>query len=134
MNRSAIMRASAVVSFLFGIPLLVAPDVLVTVYGSSETLTRPGTYNSMLLGASLITFAVINWLAAKGSYAEARPVVIGSVVFNVLGFAVALTRQLMGVAPTTAWLNVAIFLVFAVLYLSILRGEHASGPSRVTPT
>jgi hypothetical protein len=134
MNRSAIMRASAVISFLFGIPLLIAPDVLVTLYGSSETLTRPGTYNSMLLGASLIAFGVANWVAAKVSYAEARAVVIGGLVFDLLGFAVALARQLMGVAPTTAWLNVAIFLVLAMLYLSILRGEHAPGTSRVTPT
>jgi hypothetical protein len=134
MNRSAIMRASAVISFLFGIPLLIAPNVLTEIYRSTEALTLPGTYNSMLLGAGLIAFGVINWIAAKSSYAEARVVIIGSLVFDVLGFVVTLTRQLMGVAPTAAWVNVAIFLVLAVLYMSILRAERAPGGSRVTPT
>jgi hypothetical protein len=134
MNRSAILRLAAVISLLFGIPLLIAPNVLVQMYRSPETLTLPGTYNSMLFGAMLIAFSVMNWVAAKALYAEARAVIIGGVVFNVLGFVVAIARQLMGLSPTMAWINVAIFLVLGVLYMSILRAERAPGGSPVKPT
>ena len=134
MNRSAIMRVSALISFLFGIPLLIAPNVLTTLYRSTEALTLPGTYNSMLFGAALLGVGVMNWVAASSSYAEARAVIIGSLVLDVLGFAVTLIRQLMDLAPIAAWVNVAIFLVLGVLYMAILRAERAPGPSPAART
>lgn len=122
MRRSVIMRATAAVAVLFGIPLLLAPNALLALYRGGE-LNVPGIYNSMLYGACLIGLGVMNWLAATASPAEARPVIAGSAVVTVLGFVVAISRQLMGLAPPMAWVNVVLFFVIAVLYVGLLRGE-----------
>lgn len=122
MQRSVIMRATAAVAVLFGVPLLLAPNALLALYRGGE-LNVPGVYNSMLYGACLIGLGVMNWLAAPGSRAAAQPVIVGSVVVTVLGFVVAISRQLMDLAPPLAWINVALFFVLAVLYVGLLRGE-----------
>ena len=122
MRRSTIMKSAAIVAILFGIPLLVAPNALHALYRSQE-LNVPGVYNAMLYGAALIGIGVSNWVAATASAAEARPVVVGTTLLNVLGFLVALQRQVTDQAPAAAWLNVVIFLVLAVLYVRLLRRE-----------
>ena len=122
MQRSVIMRATAAIAVLFGVPLLLAPNALLAMYRAGE-LNVPGVYNSMLYGACLVGLGVMNWLAATASRAEARPVIAGSTVVTVLGFLVAISRQLMDQAPPMAWFNVVLFFVLAVLYVGLLRGE-----------
>lgn len=130
MNHSVVLKASAIVNLVFGIPLLVAPNLLMGLYGAPE-LSGPGIYNSMLLGAVLIAFAVLNWGASQHSEAQAQIVVLSQAVGNTLGFIVALFRQLAdATVPATAWLNVALFLVFAVLMTMLwIQGvEHTRTP------
>jgi uncharacterized protein YacL len=123
MNYSVIMKASAIVSVLFGLALLLGPNELVAAY-KGERMNAPGIYNSMLYGAALISLAVINWAASRRSLAEAKPVILGSLVGYVLGLIVALVRQLtVANVPPTAWLNVAIFAIFAALYAYLQLGQ-----------
>lgn len=116
MNHSPIMKIQAVLAALFGLALLFAPNALLSAY-KADPMNAPGVYNSMLYGACLIAFAVMNWNASRGSANEARHVILGTLVANAIAFLVALTRQLgdAGVPPA-AWFNVALFLVFALLY------------------
>lgn len=126
MQRSTIMKSGAIVAVLFGIPLLVAPNALLALYRATE-LNAPGIYNSMLYGTCLIAIGAMNWLASSGTAAEARPVVVGTLILNVLGLLVALQRQLTDQAPASAWANVAIFLVFSGFYAALLRREPQAG-------
>ncbi len=116
MNRSVIMKIEAVLSAVFGLALLFAPNALLAVY-KAEPMNGPGIYNSMLYGGALIALALMNWQTSGASATEAKHVVLGTLVANSLGFLAGLTRQLTdpGV-PATAWFNVVLFLVFAILY------------------
>jgi hypothetical protein len=116
MNRSLIMKTLAVVSAAFGLVFLFWPNGLMAVYGA-DSLNGPGVYNSMLYGGCLLALAVVNWTASDSGAAEARHVVLGTLVANTLGFFTALVRQVIDqTVPPTAWLNVLIFLVFAILF------------------
>jgi hypothetical protein len=129
MQRSTIMKSGAIVAVLFGLPLLLAPDALLALYRSTG-LNAPGIYNSMLYGACLVSIGVSNWLASDGTWAEARPVLVGTLVLNVLGLLVALQRQLTDQAPLAAWANVVIFGVFSVVYAGLLRRAAVPEPVR----
>lgn len=116
MNRSLIMKTLAVVSAVFGLALLFWPNGLMAMY-RAQPLNAPGVYNSMLYGGCLLALAVMNWAASDSSAAEARHVVLGTLVANSLGFFIALIRQVIDQAvPPAAWLNVLLFLVFAILF------------------
>ena len=116
MNQSVIMKLGAVVSVLFGVAFLFAPNTVMALY-KSEPLNTSGLYNAMLYGGFLIGLAAMNWSASTASAMEARHVILGTLVSVAIGFVVALYKQLTDPAvPVMSWLNVAIFLVFTVLY------------------
>jgi hypothetical protein len=132
MNHSLIMKALAVVSAVFGLVLLFSPNGLMAIYGA-EQMNGPGVYNSMLYGGCLLALAIMNWTASDGTAVEARHVILGTLVANVLGFVVALVRQVTDqTVPPTAWVNVLLFLVFAILfgyleYANLPAGRNAAG-------
>ena len=126
MNHSSIMKAAAGVSAIFGLALLLAPNALVAMYGGN-LMNNIGVYNSMLAGAYLLGIGVMNWMASKGSAAEARHVIAGTLVSMGLGLAVALLRQLTDSnIPPSAWLNVLIFAVFTALFGYLQFAPRAS--------
>jgi len=132
MNHSSIMKTAAVVATVFGLALLFAPNALMTLY-KAEQLNGPGIYNSMLSGGYLLALAVMNWNASKGSALEARHVILGTFVAMAIGLVVAIVRKLIDpTIPPMAWLNVAIFLVFTVLYgyLQFVQQPAGSSPAR----
>jgi hypothetical protein len=131
MNHSMPMKIAAVVSALFGVVLLLAPNALMAMYRTSE-LAGPGVYNSMLYGGSLIAFAVMYWVASTLSEHEARTTILGSLVGNGLGLLVALYRQFTDPnIPATAWLNVVIFLAFTVVFAMLwFRGAERQPHAR----
>ena len=117
MNHSTIMKAAAIVSALFGVALLLAPNALLEMY-KGQQLNSPGIYNSMLAGAYLLAIAVMNWNASKEpSIAGARHVILGTFAGMILGLAVTVIRQLTDASlPASGWLNVVIFAVFSGLF------------------
>lgn len=131
MNHAMPLKIAAVVSALFGVVLLLAPNALMAMYRTTE-LAGPGLYNSMLYGGALIAFAVMFWLAGALSEHEARTTILGGLVGNGLGLAVALYRQFADPnTPVAAWVNVGIFLAFTVVFAMLyFRSEeqrtHAS--------
>lgn len=130
MNHSTIMKASATLSMLFGLALLLVPNELVAAYKAAERLTTPGIYNSMLYGAALIGLAVINWTASNRGVGEAKPVILGTLIGYVLGLIVVLIRQLTDPnISQLAWVNVVIFAVFTALYAYLQLGKARSSAS-----
>jgi len=126
------LKVAAAVEVVFGLPLLLAPQWLVSQYGA-PALGPSGIYNSMLLGGSLLAFAIMNWVASGAPAAHARTVVVGNVAGNVLGLLVTLQRQLFSPdAVPAGWVNVLIYLAFSVLFLVLyrsLRGGDAAVPA-----
>jgi hypothetical protein len=129
MKHSLVLKISAIVYIIFGVPLLLAPNALMAVYGV-DPMNHVGVYNTMLFGATFIGLGVMTWVASQQEYREVRAVILGVLVANALGFAVALYRQLTQTeVPPSAWVNVALFLVFSVLYAKLYFGSTADRPS-----
>ena len=87
--------------------------------------------NKVAIGASIArrvrNDGCTNWVASSRSLAEARPVILGSLVAYVLGLIVSLFRQFTDAdIPPAAWLNVAIFAVFAGLYAYLQLGQSTT--------
>jgi glycerol uptake facilitator-like aquaporin len=100
----------------------------------AEPLNAPGLYNSMLYGACLVALAVMNWSASKAGELEARHVVLGTFVAHAIALLVALFRQLTDPAvPPAAWLNVLLFLIFAVLFGYLQFAPADSRPATGSP-
>jgi hypothetical protein len=133
MNRTLIMRSVAVVAMAFGLALLFAPNALLALY-KAEQLNASGLYNSMLYGACLVALAVMNWSASKAGEMEARHVVLGTFVAHAIALLVALFRQLTDPAvPPAAWMNVVLFLIFAVLFGYLQFAPADSRPTTGSP-
>ncbi len=126
MSHTQVFRISAAVMALFGVTLLLMPNTLLAMYGG-QMMNGPGVYNSMLYGGALVAMAVMNWSASHLMLAETRSIVLGNLVANCLGFIGAIFRQLTdATVPPTAWLNVAIFLVFVVMFAQLQRRMKAA--------
>ena len=126
MSHRQVFKISAAIMALFGSTLLLMPNVLLAMYGA-QMMNGPGVYNSMLYGGVLLAMAVMNWSASNLMLAETRSIVLGNLVANCLGFIVAIFRQLTDpTVPPTAWLNVAIFLIFVVMFAQLQRRMEAA--------
>jgi hypothetical protein len=137
MNHRISMKVVAVVSAVFGLMLLLMPNQLVAMYGAPQ-ISGPGIYNSMLLGASLVGYAAMNWMASDRPLAEIRPVLVNDLLASVLSFIVAVYRQLTVVdAPPAGWLNVALFFAFTCVFARIHfrgRADEGARTERVAPS
>jgi hypothetical protein len=124
MNHSTIMKCAAVLAAIAGLACLFAPNQMLSLYGA-PALNGPGLYNTMLYGALLIGFAVMNWRASQGTSAAAAQVILGAFVAYALALLVSLIQQLTTPMPAAGWINVAIFAVFTVLFGYLQFGPQA---------
>lgn len=115
MKLKNLLVVAAVIAALFGVGLVVVTGPLLAIYGI--TLDKTGTVVAQLLGAALIGFAVLDWLARDVTDPQARQaVVLGNLAGEVVGFVVILLGQLAGVANTLGWTNVAIYLLLTLAF------------------
>lgn len=131
MKHSLPLKISAIVYAVFGIPLLLAPNGLMAIYGV-EPMNHVGIYNTMLFGAAYIGFAVMTWAASRLEYREARVAMLGALVANSLGFLVALYRQLtVPEVPAVSWVNVLLLgfsWMYAMLYFQSTADRRSTLP------
>jgi len=103
----------AVLSFLFGIGFVLAPDQVLANYGieHSPALALVGR----LFGGALLTLGVILWLARDfRDEAAVRAVLISTLVGGVVNLVVAILGTLAGTTNALGWSTVLIYL-FATL-------------------
>ena len=99
----------AVLSFLFGIGFVLAPDQVLANYGieHSPALALLGR----LFGGALLTLGVILWLARDfRDEAAVRAVLIGGLVGDVVNLVVATMGTLAGTSNALGWSTVVIYL------------------------
>ena len=113
MKLNNLMVINAIVAALFGIAFVLVPAQVIQLYGI--TVDAPLKYVGQLLGASFVGFAFLTWLARNATDSDARrAIVLALFVSDGVGFVVALIGQLAGVVNSLGWLNVAIYLLFAL--------------------
>lgn len=117
MTHGLVLKSSALVFMVFGLAFVFMPNELLAMY-KVEALNRSGVYNTMLLGSTFIGIGFMNWAASSArAIEEVRYVIVGNLAVSIAGFVVAITRQLTSAgAPQASWLNVALYLLFAVLF------------------
>ncbi len=109
MKLSTLFVITAIVSFIFGLGFIVAPNVSVGLYGN--TLEGAGIFVARYFGAALLGYAFLAWLNRNGA---SRGVVLGFFAAMVLGFVVALYDAIAGTHNGLVWLNVVIYLLLGV--------------------
>jgi hypothetical protein len=83
----------AVVDLLFGVAFVLAPGLVLSVYGMSTDAT--GTFLTRFLGAVFIGYGILTWAARDWSdTAERRLLIRVTFVTSALGFLVSLQYQL----------------------------------------
>ncbi|HUS15878.1 MAG TPA: hypothetical protein VM536_12780 [Chloroflexia bacterium] len=113
MNIRAMLTINTVMALLFGIGFLLLPGVVLPIFGMSAAPAT--TLMTQLLGAALIGIAVAAWLARDNGFSPpVRGLVIGLLIFNVLGFIVSLLAVLTGVTNALGWILPAALLIEAL--------------------
>ena len=103
----------AVLSFLFGIGFVLAPDQVLANYGieHSPALALLGR----LFGGALLALGVILWLARDfRDEAAVRAVLVSTLVGGVVNLVVAIVGTLAGTTNALGWSTVLIYLLAAV--------------------
>ncbi len=125
MKLKNLLVVAAVIAAIFGVALVVASGPLLAIYGI--TLDKAGTVVAQLLGAALIGFAVLDWLARDVTDPQARQaIVLGNLAGEVVGFVVILLGQLAGVANALGWTTVAIYLLLGLGFAYVQFAQRRS--------
>ncbi len=104
--------AHAIVAILLGLGYLLIPEM---VGGILQWDMSDPAYRT--LGAAMLSIGIMSWLGYRASlWDEVKITVQFEIVWTVLGAVVLVWMLLTGAAPMAAWLNVAVLVVFAILF------------------
>jgi hypothetical protein len=113
MTFKTLMIIKAVISFGFGVLLLIVPAQLFTLF--STTLGDGGIFTAREYGAALFGNLFICWYARNASESEARrAIILGLFVYDLIGFVVTTITVLSGVLNPLGWFVVFIYLFFTI--------------------
>ena len=113
MKFRTLMIIKAVVCLSLGVPILLAPVFLYSLFGAS--LNPGGVFAAREYGASLIGNLLLTWFAKDAIESEPRrAIALALCVYDAIGFVVTLMAQLTGVLGPLGWFAAAIYLFFAI--------------------
>ena len=113
MKFQTLMIIKAVVCLALGVPILLAPIFLYSLFGAS--LNPGGVFAAREYGASLIGNLMLTWFARNAVESEARrAIVLALCVYDAIGFVITLMAIFAGALGLLGWLAAAIYLFFAV--------------------
>lgn len=113
MKFTTLMVIKAVVCLVLGLLILIVPDFVYSLFGTS--LTEGGTFAAREYGASLIGNLMVAWFARNATESKARrAIILGLCVYDSIGFIVTLVAVISGILNPLGWSVVAIYLFFAV--------------------
>jgi len=113
MKFRTLMIIKAVVCLGLGVPILLAPVFLYSLFGAS--LNPGGVFAAREYGASLIGNLMLTWFARNAIESEVRrAIALGLCVYDAIGFVVTLIAQITGVLGPLGWFAAAIYLFFAI--------------------
>jgi len=113
MKFKTLMIIKAVVCLGLGVPILLAPIFLYSLFGAS--LNPAGVFPAREYGASLIGNLMVAWFARNAVESDARrAIILGLCVYDAIGFVITLIAQVSGVLGPLGWFAMAIYLFFAL--------------------
>ncbi len=115
MSFKLLMIIKAVVCLTLGAIILVAPEFLYSIFGT--TLAAGGVFAAREYGASLFGNMLVTWFARNATASTARKaIILGLCVYDAIGFLVTLIATITGVLNPLGWLVVILYLFFAVAF------------------
>jgi len=115
MKLKSLFIFNAIATIIFGIGSVLAPQALVSLYGT--TLNPAGVLMMQYGGAWLIGIGLLAWFARNAADSEARrAIVLAFLICYSIAFIVALLAQLTAVLNALGWGTVALNLVLALGY------------------
>jgi len=113
MTFRTMMIIKAIVCLSLGVPILIAPIFLYSLFGAS--LNPGGVFAAREYGASLIGNLMLTWFARDAIESDARrAIALALCVYDAIGFVVTLIAQFSGVLGPLGWFAAAIYLFFAI--------------------
>jgi hypothetical protein len=115
MKFQTLMIIKAVVCLVLGIPILLAPVFLYSLFGAS--LNAGGVFAAREYGASLMGNLMLTWFARNTVDSEPRrAIALALCVYDAVGFVITLIAQFSGVLGPLGWFAALIYLFFAVAF------------------
>ena len=111
------MGATAIISFLMGLGLLLAPDAFMSNYGVS--LDPVGKMMANGVGGLLLGLATINWFSKEGEKSRVlRAIILGNIVIHAVLGLFDFQALNLGIINSNGWGAVGLHLVlgFGFLY------------------
>jgi hypothetical protein len=112
-NFKTMMIIKAIVCLSLGLPILLVPVFLYSLFGAS--LNPGGLFAAREYGASLMGNLMLTWYGRNLINSEPRfAIALALCVYDAIGFVITLIALLSGVLGPLGWLAAAIYLFFAV--------------------
>ena len=128
MKLKTLMIIKAIVCLCLGIPILIVPNLIYSIFGAS--LTVGGVFAAREYGASMMGNLMLTWFARNSQESEARwAIILALFVYDAFGFFVTLLAIISGSLNPLAWLIVALYLFLALGfgYFLIPKRKPAQG-------
>jgi len=113
MKFKTLMIIKAIVCLCLGIPILLVPDFIYSIFGAS--LEPGGAFAAREYGASMIGILMLTWFARNSLESDSRwAIILALFIYDAIGFVVTLLAIISGTLNTLAWLIVALYLFLAL--------------------
>jgi hypothetical protein len=113
MKLNTFMTIASIVAFLFGLAFLLAPVLVMSMYGVALDIS--GQYIGRYLGSAFLGIAAIGWFARNAKEDEAkRAILLGGFVVTLTGFVASLFDKFYGLGNALVWSTVVIYLLLAI--------------------
>jgi hypothetical protein len=113
MKLKTLMIIKAIVCLCLGIPILIVPNFIYSIFGAS--LTVGGVFAAREYGASMMGNLMLTWFARNSQESETRwAIILALFVYDAFGFIVTLLAIISGALNPLAWLIVVLYLFLAL--------------------
>jgi len=112
MKLSTFLILKSIVCIVFGIGFAAIPTLTGSVY--EITLDADGLIMTRFFGAAFLGIGLILWLCKDADWNTLKGITLALFIADIIGFVVALTGQLSGNLNALGWINVALWLFFAL--------------------
>jgi hypothetical protein len=115
MKLKTLLVIKALVSVVFGIPILIVPDQLMALFGLA--LGEGGMFVGREYGGALLGIAALCWFARNSEGARAlKAIIIFGFLYDFVNLFVSLHANLSGLMNPLGWIIVVVYLFFTIAF------------------
>ena len=115
MSLKMVLTINAILSLVFGLGFVFAPEMLLSHYAIEVGVG--GAWMSRFFGAALLGYAVLAWMMRDSGPSDAREAgVTGLLVANGAGLVMSAMLQIQGLANVLGWSTVVLYAFFTAMY------------------